>query len=152
MLEAVGDLWTYPAAYRLVPTNGVVRQCASVVAANGCASPVYELVMGAGVALEAARCFPGLARTLGFHVHIRGNCPYPTGWGVISFPTKHHWRDKADLDLIRRSAEEVMLFPYQSFVLPRVGAGLGGLPWEDVRKLLAEILDNRFTVVHRSKS
>jgi len=44
MKEDKGDLWGYPADYRCVTTNGVVK-------------PNGKLVMGAGVALDAKRLF-----------------------------------------------------------------------------------------------
>lgn len=64
---------------------------------------------------------------------------------------KHHWREPADLTLIHRSAYQLVAlsdkFGYSRVVLPRTGAGNGRLVWRDVRPTLAEVLDNRFTVV-----
>ena len=93
-----------------------------------------------------------------------GNVPYwavpesedkYTGLGVISFPTKHHWRAKSDLKLIENSAEKLLNFAKIGLVwkhiwLPVVGCGLGGLDWDtQVKPLLSSILDDRFTVVFR---
>lgn len=70
---------------------------------------------------------------------------------IASFPVKHHWREPADLALIRRSAYQLVAladkFGYSRVVLPRTGAGNGRLVWRDVRPTLAEVLDNRFSVV-----
>lgn len=144
MKEAVGDLWTYPADARCVTTNGVVSKRTG------------ELVMGKGVALEAARRYPSLPRFLALSVKISGNVPvvFRTDPGVvlISFPTKKHWRNGSDIALIERSAKKIAeLVNSQHLgrvVLPRPGCGCGGLRWEQVRKVLEPILDDRFTVVH----
>lgn len=159
MNEARGDLWEYPADYRCITTNGYVKT-------NG------EAVMGRGCALEAAQKWPALPEVLGEMIKAGGNHVYELGfatahdevrsirhaWNVLSFPVKHHWREKADLDLIRRSANELDAFLTQQMlwddiaddftvVLPRPGCGNGQLDWEDVRPILNPILDDRFTVI-----
>lgn len=40
-------------------------------------------------------------------------------------------------------------FGYSEVVLPRPGAGNGGLEWKDVRPILEEILDDRFTILSK---
>ena len=53
--------------------------------------------------------------------------------GVVSFPTKHRWREMSSTHLIDKSAEELVRLvescrnPPSVVVLPRVGTGLGGL-------------------------
>lgn len=73
------------------------------------------------------------------------------GAALASFPVKHHWHERADPELIRRSAEQFVAladkFGYERVVMPRLGSGNGGLPWREVRPLLEEVLDKRFTVV-----
>lgn len=138
MIEAVGDLWDYPAEWWCVPTNGVVVR--------------GRLVMGAGVALEAKRRYPDLPRVLGGWVSRFGNVPWVcVEERVISFPTKHDWRGRASLQLIRESAERLVALADESglvgVVLPRPGCGLGGLAWKDVRLAIGSVLDDRFTVV-----
>lgn len=139
MREDVGDLWTYPAHYRVVPTNGVL-------AANG------ELVMGAGVALDAKRRFPCLPAALGRLVKAKGNRPFVcVEEGLVSFPTKRHWKDPSDLGLILNSARWAQSLANRmrtrTVAMPRVGCGLGGLAWGDVKKVIAPILDDRFVVL-----
>lgn len=138
MIETPGDLWAFPAQYVCVTTNGITR--------GG------SLVMGAGVALEAKRRFPGLPKKLGGHVARYGNRAFfcrPEG--VITFPTKRHWRDPSDVKLIRTSAQQVVdicnKFAVRSVALPRPGCGNGGLTWDFVRPYIEDILDERFTVV-----
>lgn len=70
---------------------------------------------------------------------------------IITFPTKHHWRDESDLELIRTSAEQLIDIcegrGITSCYLTRPGCALGGLDWESqVRPLLEPILDDRFII------
>jgi len=63
------------------------------------------------------------------------------------------WMAKSSLELILQSAQalitQVNVGKFNSVVLPRPGCGLGGLSWEDeVRPLLARILDQRFYVIN----
>jgi len=145
MLEERGDFWSVPATYRCVTTNGVVRR-------DG------RAVMGRGTALEAVRRNPSidLPRVLGDLLRSRGNHVHllsPTN--LVSFPTKHSWRECSDLALIRQSAlelarlvAELRLGPDARVVLPRPGCMSGGLRWEDVRPVIAPILsDKRFVVI-----
>lgn len=136
--ENGGDLWTYLCQVRVIPTNGVVHK--------------GLLVMGSGVAKDARVRFPHLPELLGRYVSQWGNRAfYLRGEGLISFPTKSHWRDPSPLELVltsaRQSVELVDKFGIESVALPRVGCGLGGLKWGEIAPLLSQILDNRFTVV-----
>jgi O-acetyl-ADP-ribose deacetylase (regulator of RNase III) len=139
MREGVGDLWKYPAHYRAFLTNGIVTK-------DGL------LVMGAGVALQAKQRFPGLPAALGRLVKLHGNRPFVMeAECLISFPTKHNWREKSDIELIRRSAVKVVglvdRMRARSVAMPRPGCGLGNLDWDDVKKVLSPILDDRFVVL-----
>lgn len=135
-----GNLWIYPADFRIVPTNGVVKK-------DG------KLTMGKGIALEAKNRYKGIDKWLGRLVTNNGNHVF-LYYDIISFPTKHHWKDKSDLKLIEQSIQEV-LFWLDSFinknkaiVLPPVGCGNGRLDFEtQVRPLLEKYLDDRFTVL-----
>lgn len=148
------DFWTFPAAYRCITTNGVLR------------SDRRRAVMGKGIALQAVHCAENILKPPanlevilgaaliagGNHVHVLE----PTKF--ISFPTKNDWRRPSDVDLIRRSACElrdvffgeapkIRLGPDDMVLLPPPGCGNGGLSWPDVKPILAEILiDNRFCV------
>lgn len=72
---------------------------------------------------------------------------------LVTFPTKHHYHDNSDLDLIMRSAvqlkEIAAKFQLSKIYLPPVGCGLGKLDYEkQVRLLLNQVLDDdRFVVV-----
>ena len=65
MIEKKGNIWEHHAAggWVAIPTNGCVRRDGSAV-------------MGAGVALQAARKFPGLAAELGQRIRAHGNIPF----------------------------------------------------------------------------
>ncbi len=134
MIEVTGDLWTYPADYRLITTNGTVKK-------NG------ECVMGRGCAFEAKRKYPHLAKDLGELIQAYGN----RVWGfpntnLISFPVKHNWYEKADLELIKRSTkqlEDIARLDYGiTYVLPRPGCGNGGRKWEEVKPIVSILPDN----------
>jgi len=128
VIEAKGDLWTYPAAWRIITTNGVVK-------GNG------EAVMGAGCALAAKQRFPYLPKQLGNALERYGNHLFIFGqYSIITFPTKNEWRDSSDLGLIEHSTEELLdclmnrtmtkNTAENVHVMPRPGCGYGGLRWE----------------------
>ena len=124
-----------------VTTNGIVKR-------NG------ALVMGAGVAKQFTLNFPGIEYDLGAKVKVYGNQPflvYRKKTGILSFPTKDHYKDKSNLTLIKSSAEAIVKLAtarkWTSIAIPAPGVGLGGLSWsKDVQPLLESILDNRFTI------
>lgn len=125
--------------WRCIPTNGIVK-------AGGMA------VMGAGVAKVAAEHYHVLPAVLGAWLKSRGNHVgiLSASHRILSFPTKNDWRDKSDLDLIVRSAQELMeftKFTSKDIYLPRPGCANGGLKWEDVRKVLAPILSDQIVVI-----
>lgn len=140
MVEVKGNLWTYPADIRVITTNGTVKK-------NG------ECVMGRGCALEAKKKYPAIPILLGRHIKENGNHVgfiFGSAEGIYSFPVKHNWYDKADINLIKSSALElVFLLPNKELrvVMPRPGCGNGGLKWEDVKPILEPILDDRFHVI-----
>lgn len=145
MLEVTGNLWTHPADFRVITTNGAVRR-------DGCA------VMGRGCAREAAIYYPKLPRLLGDRITRLGNRVHFfsdleinartttvfTRRGLFTFPVKHHWKDRADLDLIRSSVESFarQLLESAVYVMPRPGCGNGHLCWEAVRPFLVDLPDN----------
>ena len=131
-----GDIWDFEGkGYLIIPTNGIVKQ-------NG------EAVMGAGLAKQAAKRYPNLPRQLGTHLKIGNGIYFFPEYQVVTFPTKNHWKDKSDINLIMRSATElakaITTFRYQQrefqFYVPQVGCGLGGLNWADVYRAIGPIL------------
>jgi hypothetical protein len=135
-----GNLWDFPADAHCITTNCEIKK-------NNAA------VMGRGVAKQAMDRFPGIEFRL---AQLISDYDSEVGivWDrpvVIAFPTKYQWRNPADLDLIKRSAHQLVTLTFEhefkSVVLPRPGVGLGNLDWADVEPVLAHILDDRFSVI-----
>ena len=127
-----------------VTTNKVVKK-------NGC------LVMGKGMALQAAQICPALPSVFGrkdlFHYDKEKRVCY------VNFSTKDNWADPSTneliLESIRRFNEEVVDFVEENQILvseiriPKAGCGLGSLDWREVKPLFLNNLDyqSRFTYV-----
>jgi hypothetical protein len=155
MFEGIGDLWDHKQAdgyLKVITTNGFVK-------ANG------EAVMGAGCAREAKLRWPELPKFVGYNIKRYGNNVFFIGDGyvneldimsheksIITFPVKYHWKEKADLKLIEKSAHEIVSLADAidgdwRYVLPRPGCGNGRLEWDNVKPVLQGILDTRFIVI-----
>lgn len=140
-----------------IPTNGVVNS-------NGYA------VMGAGLALAFKNKYPDLPRRLGTYLlKFNVNKPYVLAGIkdqeyfipkenefndcclIVSFPTKNNFKDNSDLSLIENSAviltKLVNKYNIEKCYLPRVGAGLGKLDFNDVENVLSKHLDDRFFIL-----
>ncbi len=133
-----GDMWKYPAQVTCITTNGIVKK-------DG------RAVMGVGVAEQALIRFPGLDKELADSIKREGlkvSALSPEGADrmLLSFPVKYDWRDPADLDLIKKSADELAEIakstPTLIFVLPRPGCGYGQRTWKEVEPLLKNLPDN----------
>jgi hypothetical protein len=142
MKEIFGDLFEQKDADAIcITTNGSVKK-------NG------KAVMGRGCAREANRRW-NCSKILGKAIKECGNVPMifrrTEGYAVVSFPVKHRWWEKADLNLIRGSAkrlvELVNYHGWKKVILPRPGCGNGKLDWKDVKPILEPILDDRFYVI-----
>ena len=143
MIELAGDLWTVPADFRVITTNGSIRHDGKAVLGRGCAK-------------EAALKYPRLPRMLGEMLTNYGNHVYffereqlGAPCGLFTFPVKHTWHARADLALIATSVEEFrrQLLGSAIYVMPRPGCGNGGRSWTDVRPLLLGLPDS-VVVVH----
>lgn len=95
MLEEYGNFWDIKADARCITTNGALRK-------NG------NAIMGKGIALDARRRYPDLEIILGRLLREYGNHVFKLGNGLISFPTKRHWKEDSDIELIKRSAQELV--------------------------------------------
>jgi hypothetical protein len=139
MLEIKGSIWNFHS-----PDNWVGVTTNSVIKRNG------QAVMGAGIALDASRRFPELPARLAKHLTEGGNHPYIfPQYRIVTIPTKHHWKDKSDIDLIESSCKKLIQCAdhFSKLYIPRLGCGNGGLSWNDVRNRISSILDDRFIVV-----
>lgn len=138
MLTVKGDLMVVTDGVRGIPTNGIVK-------ADG------DAVMGAGLAKTVATAHPWIPAKLGALIEQHGNRPFNLGRGWVSVPTKDHWKDPSDLELIESSCHHLVTmadkFEWRRVYLPKLGCGLGGLEWPQVAKVMSPILDTRFRVL-----
>lgn len=128
MKEVTGNIWDYY-------DNGYI----ACITTNRMLKKDGSLVMGKGVALQAKDKIPFLPKILGKQVknNLYLTC-YLSELRSISFPVKYHWKDKADLTLIKKSAIELSCLslalknrsPGKNIYLPRLGCGLGGLDYK----------------------
>jgi len=147
MKEMTGDLFDQDGVTICITTNGIVRESG-------------EAVMGKGCALEARKRCKGIERVLGDKIRINGNHVFYLGSynigpvkmvGVVSFPTKRHYKNPSSLELIKESAIELVnytnLMEWKKVIIPRPGCGSGNLNWGVVKNLLSPILDDRFYII-----
>lgn len=133
------------------------------VTTNGVVKSNHELVMGAGIAKQFAEMFPNMPSILGRKVKQHGNYVYHVSTlevgdannttHVLSFPTKHNYKDKSDIELIKRSAIRLVKWANansvvnkHSIYIPSPGTGLGGLSKDEVYSVLNNIFDERFVI------
>lgn len=131
-------------------------------------------IMGGGCAGEAARRWPAMPVRLGKMLKsFSANIPFVIGildeqgqsleltkeaisqrqfkCFVFSFPTINNLIDGSNIELIKQSAKIMADYANQyklkKIVCPRMGVGIGGLKWVDVKPAVENILDDRFVVV-----
>jgi len=150
MKEVDGSIWVHflvAGHIVCITTNGTMKK-------NG------EAVMGRGNAKQATICIPKITRTLGDYIKRFGNVAgtlhfdAQNNW-IVNFPVKHNWWERADLDLIARSALWLHGYaetsPGTIFHLPRPGCGNGKLDWErEVKPIVNHLPDNVW--VHHMES
>lgn len=152
-----------------IPTNGSVRVDGNGIAKKGSAGKAAEIWINfehlLGVHLAKNGNVPGLLgylRCLDKTLYETDN-PEHLIWGsdpirthVWSFPTKNDWRDYSSLDLIKASAQAMVQhansFHYEEIGIPKPGCGAGKLTWNQVKPVLQDILDDRFTILDRPAS
>lgn len=136
MRITVGDIWTQPIATVVVPVNWTTN-------VKGLA------VMGRGIAKQCSTMYPYVARQLGnaicetpYHTHVVTICT--NNHTLALLPVKYHWKDKADMPLIRKGvkylADVQRENPNWEFTLPLLGCGFGGLEVLPVLTLLSSLL------------
>lgn len=139
MKEIIGNLWDYEGQALLALTT------------NGSLSRDNRAILGRGCARQAGERFPALAQRLGMLLHLHGNHVHELGENLVSFPVEETAWSLPDSRLIRRSAQELRSLAdrtaYKLIVVPRPGCGFGGLDWQEVRPLLADLFDERFLVI-----
>lgn len=149
MVEAAfGNIWDFHSQGKwiVITTNGTVKSDGSCV-------------MGRGVAKQAKEKHPSLPFCVGDMIKRNGNHVYMfPQYKIITFPVKHNWYEKADINLIEQSTKELKEMILQLdqnvslpsdtfFYMVRPGCGNGQLNWKDVKPILEKYLDNHFIVV-----
>jgi hypothetical protein len=124
--------------------------------ASGCdalVNPVNTVgVMGAGLAKQFARRYPDLlapyqdaCRSGVLHVGGAWLWAAPDGIVVACVATKKDWRNPSRIGWVRggliRLDAAVRRDSIDSVAVPALGAGLGGLPWDDVHRITIEVLE-----------
>ena len=65
---------------------------------------------------------------------------------IINFPTKRHWKSKSKLEYIETGLHDlrriIKTYNISSVAIPALGAGLGGLKWNDVEDKITNILSS----------
>ncbi len=157
MIESTEDLFADTASQSavIITTNGTLKQR---MPGKGQVGIAPRGVMGRGCAKQAKDRYPWMERRLGEllvaqgnHVHIL--CHELT-LVLVSFPVKHEWHERADLELIAQSAQELRImadtYEWTRVLLPRPGCGNGGRTWDEVRPILESYFaDDRFVVTHQ---
>lgn len=68
------------------------------------------------------------------------NSEYKT---IFNLGTQKTWRTKADINAIEQAFTKMLLYASQNNIdkiaLPKIGAGLGGLNWNDVKYMIEKI-------------
>ena len=124
-------------------------------------------VMGAGLAKKFAERYPGLLPRYQWRCNVRYPkdpsytfragmtwlCrTYPDKWGngqkefgILCFATKGHWRNLSKLRYIENGLIDLTTTygasGLTSIAFPKLGCGLGGLDWADVKLLFDEYLE-----------
>ena len=125
----------------VIPTNGYIKNDGTCV-------------MGRGLAKDAMEQFPALPKQLAQRIKRYGNNVYIfTEYRIITFPVKHNWWEKADLNLIETSAKQLALLLKHNLsslptpiIIPQVGCGNGKLEWKNVEPILKKHLNKDFTL------
>lgn len=136
------NIWDYwKNGYMIViPTNGTIKKDGSCV-------------MGKGLALQAKQYIHNIEYILGEAIETEGNKVFVLKDAkIITFPVKHNWWEKADLNLIEQSAKELKKLAthcpdFLPIILPKVGCGNGQLKWKEVEPILNKYLTDGFTLV-----
>jgi len=135
--------------------DAVICTTNKIVKSNG------ELVMSAGIAKVFAEEFPFLPSLWGMVeqtrakqniisktiiTRISGEFPL-----LIALPTKYHFKDKSDINLITSGLGELFYYSgLKRILLPKPGCLNGGLDWEtEVLPKISNFLDSRYTIIEK---
>jgi len=135
MIEKACNLWLEPAEYRCILTSGAI--------VGGVA------VLDSKIGIEAKQRYNDLDADLARLLTSRGNHVHVLRPGVLSFPIKQYEWSGPNLDIIRRSANELMAAVGDAkTLLPRPVGPADTLPWEEVQPVLSTLPDNVIVIQH----
>lgn len=120
---------------------------------NGSLTKAGLNIMGAGVAGAAARQHPWLPMYHGHLIAEHGVQVYLTPGRMLMFPTMETIESMATIERVGQSIEETEwladIYGWKNIALPRPGAGLGGLVWDEIKDWIEGEIDDRFIIVHK---
>lgn len=111
-------------------------------------------VMGAGLALDFKYKYPinfeaykvvcnsGALKPGGIYYTVQDHTV------IINFATKDHWKDPSRIEWIEEGCRKLRDFwlsdqnIIESVAIPKLGCGLGGLKWSDVRPILIKYFND----------
>lgn len=112
-------------------------------------------VMGKGIALAFKQAFPQNFKvyadacrtktlTIGKILAVRDTNLLHGDKLIINLPTKAHWRQPSEFDLVEAGLIALVNFlkanPISSLALPALGCGNGGLDWHTVKSMIERYL------------
>ena len=108
-------------------------------------------VMGKGIAVQFKAKFPNMFKQYNIlckkgEFTLGDVFEYNYGDGYIfNLGTQLSWRNRAEISAIKQSFEKMLSLASKKGVnkiaLPKIGAGLGGLNWLDVKKVIEDIAE-----------
>ena len=115
-----------------------------IIPTNTCLCNNGKAVMGSGLAKQAAIRDPEVALIYGRLLREKITKKRFSGLlikdDLVLFPTKHDWRKPSTLLIIENSlislVDTLSFKPKEPICFPRIGCGLSGLSWEDVKPLI----------------
>ena len=128
----------------------IIQQPLLIITTNNVIKSNGELVMGKGIAAEAAAIWPWLPKHAADMLYARTR-PHDDYHFLLLGPvallqTKRDWKDKSDLALIHNGLLDLKdfcsHFPKVGVYMPCPGIGNGGLSIDEVKPLLEEILSS----------
>ena len=173
MKEIKGNLFEQEADLICITTNGFVKSNGCAVMGKGCAAeakkrhPGIDTILGSQISEHGNRVI-GLIRGIDDEPY-RNLAAFPVKpvseraihdcLNVVSHMKSKFkpgdivpgWACIADPGIIMRSAQQLVRYAdsqgFKSIVIPRPGCGAGELKWADVKEILENILDYRFSVI-----
>jgi len=157
LIEVKGDIWEFHSEGNpiAVTTNPIINTRGKVV-------------MGRGIAKEAATRFPRLPAELAMKIQSNKTANRPHNivyyfpeYNIFTFPTKHHWRYDSNTELIKHSylrlrrlvaklRKEKRLPSSLKVYIPRPGCGNGRLDWStEVKPILENEVCKDIIVVYK---